>query len=143
MKTVAYVHSKMSKEAIKMVFEDYRAGKLDVLVNVDMATTGMDVPTIDTLVLARATKSQNLYRQMCGRALRLAPNKDNAVLLDCCSVITNLGLPTAPIKPKKEYEEIEAKKPVCSECASKRVYRKIKDNKTYKVCAECGHREEI
>jgi len=65
------------------------------------------------------------------------------LLLDCAGVISNLGLPTAPIRPKQEYEAIEAKKPVCSECASTRVYRTIKNDTAYKVCAECGHHEEI
>ena len=108
-----------------------------------MLTTGFDHPPTDTIILARATKSQNLYKQMVGRVLRLAPNKTEAVLLDCAGVISNLGLPTAPIKPKQEYEAIEAKAPICSECGSERVYRKLKDNSAYKVCAECGHYEEI
>ena len=143
MKTVAYLHSKMSKEAIRMVLSDYRTGRLDVLVNVDMATTGFDHPPTDTIVLARATKSQNLYKQMVGRVLRLAPNKDNAVMLDCAGVISNLGLPTAPIRPKQEYEVVEVNKATCSKCESVRVYRTIKKDTAYKVCAECGHHEAI
>ena len=75
--------------------------------------------------------------------MRLAPNKYNAVLLDCAGVISDLGLPTAPIRPKQEYEAIEVSKSTCSVCESERVYRTIKEDTAYKVCAECGHREEI
>ena len=94
-------------------------------------------------MLARATKSQNLYKQMVGRVLRLAEGKTDAVLLDCAGVISDLGLPTEPIKPRKDTDILEAKKPKCAECGSERVYRVIKNDKIFKRCAECGHSEEI
>ena len=137
------IHSQQSKEQQQQALQAFKSGRIKVLTNVDMLTTGFDVPSTDTIVLARATKSQNLYKQMVGRVLRLAKGKTEAVLLDCAGVISNLGLPTAPIRPKQEYEEIEAKKPICSECGSKRVYRVIKEEKACKVCAECGHKEKI
>ena len=132
------IHSQLNNEAKAEAMAAFKSGAIKVLTNADMLTTGFDHPPTDTIVLARATKSQNLYKQMVGRVLRLAPNKTEAVLLDCAGVISNLGLPTAPIKPKQEYEAIEAKAPICSECGSKRVYRKLNDNSAYKVCAECG-----
>ncbi len=137
------IHSQLTKDKQSKAMEAFKRGDVKVLTNADMLTTGFDHPPTDTIVLARATKSQNLYKQMVGRVLRLAPNKHNAVLLDCAGVISNLGLPTAPIRPKQDKEDIEAKQSVCSECASKRVYRTIKNDKAYKVCAECGHHEEI
>jgi hypothetical protein len=45
-------------------------GPLDVLVNVEMMTEGVDVPAIRTVFLARPTQSEILLRQMIGRALR-------------------------------------------------------------------------
>ncbi|MCA9617248.1 MAG: hypothetical protein KC586_31015, partial [Myxococcales bacterium] len=47
-----------------------RDGELDVLVNVEMVTEGVDVPGIRTVFLARPTSSEILMRQMIGRALR-------------------------------------------------------------------------
>ncbi len=136
------IHSQLTKEQQQRALQAFKSGGIKVLTNADMLTTGFDYPPTDTIVLARATKSQNLYKQMVGRVLRLSPNKDNAVLLDCAGVISNLGLPTAPIRPKHEHDEIEAGKATCSECESVRVYRKIKNDKAYKVCAECGYSEE-
>ena len=50
-------------------FRDPRSG-LDVLVNVDMLTEGVDLPMTRTVFLARPTSSEILLRQMFGRALR-------------------------------------------------------------------------
>lgn len=47
-----------------------RDGELEVLVNVEMVTEGVDVPGIRTVFLARPTSSEILMRQMIGRALR-------------------------------------------------------------------------
>ncbi|MEO7507479.1 MAG: DEAD/DEAH box helicase [Pyrinomonadaceae bacterium] len=43
---------------------------LDVLINVDMLTEGVDLPMTKTVFLARPTSSAILFRQMIGRALR-------------------------------------------------------------------------
>ncbi len=50
-------------------FRDPKSG-LDVLVNVEMLTEGVDLPMTRTVFLARPTSSEVLLRQMIGRALR-------------------------------------------------------------------------
>ena len=52
------------------VIQAFRDGELDVLVNVQMVTEGVDVPSIKTVFLTRPTHSEILMRQMIGRALR-------------------------------------------------------------------------
>lgn len=52
------------------VIQAFRDGELDVLVNVQMVTEGVDVPGIKTVFLTRPTQSEILMRQMIGRALR-------------------------------------------------------------------------
>ena len=52
------------------VIQRFRDGGLDVLVNVQMVTEGVDVPGIQTVFLSRPTSSEILLRQMIGRALR-------------------------------------------------------------------------
>jgi superfamily II DNA or RNA helicase len=52
------------------VLQDFRDGKLDVLINIRMATEGTDVPDAQTVFLTRQTTSQILLTQMVGRALR-------------------------------------------------------------------------
>ena len=45
----------------------------NIVVTVDLLTTGIDVPKIDTLVFLRRVKSRILFEQMLGRATRLFP----------------------------------------------------------------------
>lgn len=52
------------------VIQEFREGRLEVLVNVQMVTEGVDLPCIDTVFLTRPTNSEILMRQMIGRALR-------------------------------------------------------------------------
>ena len=55
------------------ILQEFKDGKLDVLVNVRMLTEGTDVPDVNTVFLTRQTTSQTLLTQMVGRALR-GPN---------------------------------------------------------------------
>ena len=96
--SVKVLHSKMSKDDIDRNIRLFRENQIKILVSVLMLTTGFDVPDTDVAVIARPTKSQNLYKQMVGRVLRLAENKPHAVLLDCANVIENLGMPLDPIR---------------------------------------------
>jgi superfamily II DNA or RNA helicase len=50
-------------------FRDPKSG-LDVLINVEILTEGVDIPNIKTIFLARPTHSEILLRQMIGRAMR-------------------------------------------------------------------------
>ncbi|WP_068614503.1 type I restriction-modification system endonuclease [Paenibacillus tuaregi] len=45
----------------------------NIVVTVDLLTTGIDVPKITTLVFMRRVKSRILFEQMMGRATRLSP----------------------------------------------------------------------
>ena len=49
---------------------DFKDDKLDVLVNVNIVTEGVDVPNVQTVFLTRPTKSKILMTQMIGRGLR-------------------------------------------------------------------------
>lgn len=48
----------------------YREGRLQVLINVNILTEGVDLPQTKTVFLARPTVSSILMTQMVGRALR-------------------------------------------------------------------------
>lgn len=61
---------KKIEEAIKR-FKNERFPS--VVVTVDLLTTGIDVPSITTLVFLRRVKSRILFEQMLGRATRLCP----------------------------------------------------------------------
>lgn len=60
----------------------FRAGRVRCLTNANVLTTGFDAPNVDVVALMRATLSTSLYIQMVGRGTRLAPHKDNCLVLD-------------------------------------------------------------
>jgi len=64
------VSKKTADENNKRVLEEFKAGKLDVILNVRMLTEGTDVPDAESAFITRQTTSRNLMTQMVGRALR-------------------------------------------------------------------------
>ena len=58
------------------------SGELCALVTVDLYNEGIDLPTVDTLLLLRPTQSPVLFQQQIGRGLRLAPDKESCLVLD-------------------------------------------------------------
>lgn len=74
------------------VYERVKTGATSVLASVGVLTEGFDIPAISCAILARPTKSRGLWQQMAGRALRLFPGKDRAVLLDITGDAVNHSL---------------------------------------------------
>lgn len=64
------------------VLDDYATGKLKVVCNCNVLTEGFDDPETAAVLLARPTKSRTLYIQMVGRGLRLAPDKNDCLVID-------------------------------------------------------------
>ncbi|MFK4167301.1 type I restriction-modification system endonuclease [Paenibacillus lautus] len=64
----------------------------NVVVTVDLLTTGIDVPTITNLVFLRRIQSRILYDQMLGRATRLCPEigKNHFNIYDAVGIYTKL-----------------------------------------------------
>lgn len=134
------LHSETKKQNDEIVSR-FKKGYVKVLVSVNMLTTGFDVPDTDMAVIARPTKSQNLYKQMVGRIMRLAPDKTHAILLDCGGVVRNLGYPTDPIQERLKSGRAVGKH-LCSFCGSQRLHPKHINEKIYWVCSECGGKKE-
>lgn len=75
---------KTPKDERARLLERYRAGQIEVLCNAQLFTEGVDLPTCSCLHMVRPTKSDGAYTQMIGRGLRLAPGKEDCVILDYC-----------------------------------------------------------
>jgi len=71
-------------------------GKLKVLCNCGLISEGVDVPIVGAAILMRPTQSLGLYLQMVGRALRPAPGKTRAIILDHAGNSWRHGLPADP-----------------------------------------------
>ena len=72
----------LSMDERQPIYERFRSGQTRALVTVMVLTEGADFPMCDAVVLARPTRSRNLYSQMVGRALRLWEGKADALVLD-------------------------------------------------------------
>ena len=77
-------------------YDAYRRGDLQALVTVQVLTEGADFPMCDCVVMARPTRSQTLYSQMVGRALRLYEGKTDALVLDLAGSARDMSLVTLP-----------------------------------------------
>jgi superfamily II DNA or RNA helicase len=63
-----------------------------ILTSVSILTTGFDEPTVETVILNRATKSLTLYHQMIGRGSRFLPQKPNFNVIDLGNNARRFGL---------------------------------------------------
>jgi ATP-dependent helicase IRC3 len=74
---------------------DFRNGIIQVMVNVAVLTEGFDDPGVSCIAMARPTRSEGLYAQCVGRGTRLAPGKQNCLVLDFVD-LAGLSLCTLP-----------------------------------------------
>jgi DNA repair protein RadD len=72
------------------------SGELQVLCNCGLISEGLDVPGVVAAILLRPTKSLALYLQQVGRALRPAPGKTKALILDHAGNTYRHGVADAP-----------------------------------------------
>lgn len=64
------IDAKTPRDKRKQMIRDYKAGKIKVLLNYGVLTTGFNAPETTTIILARPIKSDLLLRQIIGRGLR-------------------------------------------------------------------------
>jgi len=68
----AWLCGKTDKEDRRNMLADFKAGRLQYVVNVGVLTEGFDDAGVQVVVMARPTKSRALYAQMAGRGTRPA-----------------------------------------------------------------------
>ena len=62
--------------------KDLAAGTIRAVFSVDLFNEGVDVPTVDTLLMLRPTESPTLFLQQLGRGLRRSNDKSFCAVLD-------------------------------------------------------------
>ena len=84
-----------------------------ILTSVGILTTGFDEPTVNTIILNRATRSLTLYHQMIGRGSRILKNKSTFNVIDLGNNAVRFGMWDAPIDwqtifrfPNKYYDNL-------------------------------------
>ena len=89
------IDSKTPAAKRKELVDNFKQGKIDIIVNVDIFSEGFDCPDIEFIQLARPTRSLVKYLQQVGRGLRPTENKANCIILDNVGMYSRFGLPNA------------------------------------------------
>ncbi len=104
------------------LIKDFKDKKFLVLCNVNLLSTGFDFPGIEVCIMLRPTKSLSLYLQQIGRALRPAPNKEFAIILDHAGNLKQHGLPddvhewSLDKQKKKSLTKSDGSVKICNVC---------------------------
>lgn len=137
-----HVDGQMDHGARDAAVARFVAGETLVLCNADLFGEGFDVPAIEAAILLRPTQSLSLYLQQVGRALRPAPGKAHAIILDHAGNSLRHGLPDddrdwtlADREKKKRAAASDSPVRQCLKCY--RVYR------PQKQCPGCGHQPPV
>jgi superfamily II DNA or RNA helicase/HKD family nuclease len=69
-------------EARETVVERLEAGELDYVLTVDIFNEGVDIPTVNQIIMLRHTQSSIVFVQQLGRGLRKIEGKDYLVVID-------------------------------------------------------------
>jgi len=116
------------------ILEDFKNGKFLILSNCSVLTTGYDEPSIEAVIINRATKSLPLYLQMTGRGSRIHENKSNFIVLDMGSNVYEFGLWEEPrtwqiVKERRKTNGVAPVK-LCPVCEAM-------NHASARICFEC------
>lgn len=105
----AHIDAKTPPNQRKQILNKFKNGDIIVLCQHSIIIEGVDVPDIECVQFVRPTKSLVIWYQAIGRALRPAPNKDYAIIIDHTTTHQDLPMPDVPQKwkldPKEFYVE--------------------------------------
>jgi DNA repair protein RadD len=121
------------KEERDAIIAAFKRGEIRALASMGVLTTGFNAPAVDLIALLRPTKSAGLYVQMVGRGTRLAPGKENCLVLDFAGNVRRHG-PIDLVRPKRPGDGGggEAPTKVCPMCESIIALSATE-------CPDCGH----
>jgi len=121
------------KEERDAIIAAFKRGEIRALASMGVLTTGFNAPAVDLIALLRPTKSAGLYVQMVGRGTRLAPGKENCLVLDFAGNVRRHG-PIDLVRPRRPGEAGggEAPTKVCPMCESIIALSATE-------CPDCGH----
>ncbi len=79
---VMHLDNTASKKQRAFILDWFKHTPGAILSSVSILTTGFDEPTVESIILNRATKSLTLYYQMIGRGSRILKNKSEFDVID-------------------------------------------------------------
>lgn len=100
---VRHLDNTTSKQDRRDILKWFKNKPDAVLTSVSILTTGFDEPTVESIILNRATKSLTLYYQMIGRGSRVLPGKEEFTVIDLGNNAARFGLWSAPVDWKQIF----------------------------------------
>nr|WP_294776309.1 DEAD/DEAH box helicase family protein [uncultured Flavobacterium sp.] len=94
---IKHLDNTTSTEDRKDILQWFKKTPDAILTSVGILTTGFDEPTVESIILNRATKSLTLYFQMIGRGSRKLPHKDEFIVIDLGNNALRFGLWNDPV----------------------------------------------
>jgi superfamily II DNA or RNA helicase len=88
---VMHLDNTNSKKERAQILKWFKETPNAILTSVSILTTGFDEPTVDTIILNRATKSLTLYYQMIGRGSRIIKGKSKFSIIDLGNNLHRFG----------------------------------------------------
>ncbi|EGO03145.1 hypothetical protein SERLA73DRAFT_101266 [Serpula lacrymans var. lacrymans S7.3] len=125
-----YLYSGTPTAERAALIQSFREGEFPVLVNCAILTEGTNIPSIDCVIVARPTRSRNVFAQMIGRGMRQCPDtgKVDCRIIDfvdstsrvagVVSTPTLFGLDPAEIVDDETTESLEARTSIPSSLAT-------------------------
>lgn len=101
---IRHLDNKTSNEEREEILLWLKKTKGAILTSVSILTTGFDEPSIQTVILNRATTSLTLYHQMIGRGSRSLPQKKTFTIIDLGNNTDRFGEWNAPVDWKHVFE---------------------------------------
>ncbi len=89
--SVMYIDNTNTKEERKRILKWFKNTPDAILTSVGILTTGFDEPSIESIIINRATKSLALYFQMIGRGSRVIENKKDFLVVDLGNNVARFG----------------------------------------------------
>lgn len=78
-----------SIDAREAAVERLELGRIDYILTVDVFNEGIDIPSVNQVVMLRQTQSSIIFTQQLGRGLRKAAGKDHLIVIDFIGNYTN------------------------------------------------------
>jgi len=115
------------------------SGEISAITNCGILTTGVDIPSLGCILLARPTKSICLYLQILGRGTRPFQDKQDFIVIDCVGNVKEHGFIT-----DEREADLDGKRRKSNKIKIKTCYKckGVFEPPTY-ICPYCGFDNSI
>lgn len=87
----AVVEGGTPKKEREAIIERFKKGELKIVFNYATLSVGFDFPELDCVIFGRPTFSYAVYYQVVGRGVRVSPEKEDVLFIDCCNNYSRFG----------------------------------------------------